>query len=123
MIPLTSGVIQGAFILIGKLIDAGLQIRESRNRKQIVMVVPCSKEIYDEDRFLQLLNKFYDIIEYDPIAEELTVVKGGTYRERKHRIPTRLIRKFLKGQVWSGSEQLRASIILRAFAKWMRRER
>ena len=121
MIRLTSGIIQGAMILLGKLIDAGLEIRKSR--KQIIMVVPCPKEIYDEDRFLQLLNKFYDIIEYDPIAEELTVVKGGTYRERKHRIPTRLIRKFLKGQVWSGSEQLRASIILRAFAKWMRRER
>lgn len=119
MIPLTSGVIQGAFILIGKLIDAGLQIRKSR--KQIVMVIPCPKEIYDEDKFLRRLDEYYDEIDYDPIAEELTLTKGGTYRERRHRIPARLIKKFLKTREgWSLKKIACIKTILSEFAKWIR---
>lgn len=118
MIPLTSGIIQGAFILLGKLLDAGLELKKSR--KQFTMIIPCPKEIYNKDKFLRLLDKFYDVIDYDPILEELILVKGGTYRERKHRIPGRLIKKFLAEQDWPGPKHLEASVILRKFAKWMR---
>jgi len=119
MIALTSGVIQGAFILLGKLIEARLEIRKSR--KQIIMIMPCPKEIYDEDKFLRRLDEYYDVIKYDPDAEELTLIKGGTCREKRHRIPTRLIKKFLAEQDWTDATLLEASVILRAFAKWMRK--
>jgi len=119
MNPLTSGIIQGAFILLGKLIDAGLEIRKSR--KLFIMYVPCPKESYNKGKFLQRLDEFYDEIEYDPIAEELILVKGGTYKERKHRIIARLIKKFLDQQDWHGEKQLEAVITLRAFAKWVQK--
>ena len=119
MTALTSGIIQGAMILIGKLIKAGLEIR--KNRKQIVMTIPCPRDIYDEDRFLQLLDKFYDVIDYDAIAEELTLVKGGTSRERKYRIPSRMIKKFLKTRKgWSEKKVACTKATLFEFTKWMR---
>jgi hypothetical protein len=135
MNPLTSGIIQGAMILIGKLIAAGLEIRKSR--KQIVMVVPCPREVYDEDKFLRRLDEYYDQIDYNPILEELTLTKGGTYREKKRRIPARMIKQFLKThegwsekkvactkatlfEFWSEKKVACTKATLFEFAKWMR---